>query len=349
MIGLALEGGGVRGSYQAGVYIAMLECGVHIDGVCGTSIGALNASFIASGKGSMLATVWRSLNMGQIFGFSEDFIKIMNQDKIKMNDFDVIIKEMLGILSKRGIDLEGLKKVIDQYLDVDALMKSPIDFGLVTVRMRDLKPLHIWKKDMSKEQVKDYIIASSFLPLFKMEKLVDGEYYLDGGFYDLGPVNMMLEAGYEKVYLVKVHGVGISRKYDKSKDVVVIESKRSLGGVLDLNPHRIVENINMGYYDALRILKHYDGEAFVIKVKSEKYYAYLNRKIPKREYRRVKNFFNTKTYKDTTIKALEYIMEKEGMNYYKIYQPKKIIKAIKKETKKKHFIYDYVRNLKFFI
>ena len=33
MIGLALEGGGVRGSYQAGVYLAMLEAGIKIDGV----------------------------------------------------------------------------------------------------------------------------------------------------------------------------------------------------------------------------------------------------------------------------------------------------------------------------
>ena len=51
MIGLALEGGGVKGSYQAGVYAAMHECGIRINGVCGTSIGSLFDLLIASGKG----------------------------------------------------------------------------------------------------------------------------------------------------------------------------------------------------------------------------------------------------------------------------------------------------------
>lgn len=349
MIGLALEGGGVRGSYEAGVYAAMVECGIKIDGVCGTSIGALNASFIASGHGEDLPSVWRSLNMGEVFGFSKPFIKAMNDKEVSLSSFEVIGKEIIKILLKKGIELDGLKKVIDKYLNVDDLLASPIDFGLVTVRLKDLKPLHLWKEDMNKEKIKDYVIASSFLPLFKMEKLIDDNYYLDGGFNDLGPVGMMLEKGYKKVYLVKVHGVGISRKYDKNADVVVIESKRSLGGVLDLDPNRIDENIKMGYYDAIRILKELDGYAFVFKNKKEEYYQFLNRKVSSKNYRRIKNFFKTTSYKETTIKAMEYVMEHEKMNYYEIYNPTKVLRKLKKIKRKNHFIYDYIGKLKYFI
>lgn len=349
MIGLALEGGGVRGSYEAGVYTAMVECGIKIDGVCGTSIGALNASLIASGHGELLPTIWRSLNMGAVFGFSKPFIKAMNEKELSLSTVEIISKEIISILLKKGIELDGLKKVVDKYLNVDDLLASPIDFGLVTVRLKDLKPLHLWKEDMNKDKIKDYVIASSFLPFFKMEKLIDDNYYLDGGFNDLGPVNMMLEKGYKKVYLVKIHGVGISRKYDKNADVVVIESKRSLGKVLDLDPNRIDENIKMGYYDAIRILKQLDGEIFVFKNKPEEYYKFLNRKVKPKTYRRIKNFFKTTSYKDTTIKAMEYVMEHENFNYYEIYKPTKTLRKLKKIKRNNHFIYDYIHKLRYFI
>ena len=350
MIGLALEGGGVRGSYQAGAYIAFLECKIKIDGVCGTSIGALNASIIASGKGSELPRIWRNSNMGSIFGFSKEYVEAVNSKKINLQYLKTSLLNFINIIQNKGIELTGVKKLIDQELNVDDLLRSKIDFGLVTVRLKDLKPLYLFKNDMKKDKIKDYIIASSFLPIFKMEKLIDDQYYLDGGFYDVGPVNMLLKKGYEKVYLIKIHGVGIQRKYDEHADVVVIEPKRSLGGVLDLDPKRIDENIKMGYYDTLRVLKGLDGEQYVFKNKSRKYFKWLNRRVPKYEYKRVKYFLNGKNYKDTTIKAIEYIMMKEEINYYKIYNIKQIIKKLKKEYKEKnHFVYNYVRKLRTYL
>lgn len=349
MIGLALEGGGVRGSYQAGVYAAMHECGIKINGVCGTSIGSLNASLIATGKGETLASVWRSLNMGEVFGFSKKFIDASINKKIKLSNAEIFAKEAFRIMLQKGIELEGLKQVIDKYLDVDALFNSDIDFGLVTVRLKDFKPIYLWKSDMDKEKIKDYVIASSSLPLFKMEPLIDNHYYLDGGFRDLGPVNMMLEKGYDTVYLVKIHGIGITRKYDKSKNVIVIESKRGLGGVLDLDKTRIEENIKMGYYDAIRVIKHLDGEKYVFKVKSEKYYEFLNRKVPKKLQRRIKSFFKARNIKEATIRAFEYVMEHEHINYYEIYKPTKMLRKLKKIKHKNHFIYDYISKLKYLL
>ncbi len=42
MIGLVLEGGGAKGSYHVGAYKAILDEGIEIQGVTGTSAGALN-------------------------------------------------------------------------------------------------------------------------------------------------------------------------------------------------------------------------------------------------------------------------------------------------------------------
>ena len=40
MIGLALSGGGVKGSYQIGAYLAFKKCHIKFKGITGTSIGA---------------------------------------------------------------------------------------------------------------------------------------------------------------------------------------------------------------------------------------------------------------------------------------------------------------------
>src|SRR5215471_6532569 len=46
-IALILQGGGALGSYQAGVYQALAEAGLHPDWVAGISIGAINSALIA--------------------------------------------------------------------------------------------------------------------------------------------------------------------------------------------------------------------------------------------------------------------------------------------------------------
>ena len=46
---LVLSGGGSRGAYECGAWQALRELNVRLDGVYGTSIGALNAALVAQG------------------------------------------------------------------------------------------------------------------------------------------------------------------------------------------------------------------------------------------------------------------------------------------------------------
>jgi NTE family protein len=43
-VALVLQGGGALGAYQAGVYEALSEAGIHPDWIAGISIGAINAA-----------------------------------------------------------------------------------------------------------------------------------------------------------------------------------------------------------------------------------------------------------------------------------------------------------------
>src|SRR6476619_1766820 len=45
-VALVLQGGGALGAYQAGVYEALAEAGIHPNWVAGISIGAINAAII---------------------------------------------------------------------------------------------------------------------------------------------------------------------------------------------------------------------------------------------------------------------------------------------------------------
>jgi predicted acylesterase/phospholipase RssA len=46
-VALVLQGGGALGAYQAGVYEALAEAGIHPDWIASVSIGAINAAIIA--------------------------------------------------------------------------------------------------------------------------------------------------------------------------------------------------------------------------------------------------------------------------------------------------------------
>ncbi|HEV2055968.1 MAG TPA: patatin-like phospholipase family protein, partial [Methylomirabilota bacterium] len=64
---LVLSGGGAKGAYEAGVAAALVERGLPIRLVAGSSAGALNAAMIASGRADRLETMWRTVTREQVY------------------------------------------------------------------------------------------------------------------------------------------------------------------------------------------------------------------------------------------------------------------------------------------
>ncbi len=64
---LLLQGGGMLGSYQAGVYQALAEANLHPDWVAGISIGAVNSALIAGNppekRVERLREFWEAVSM----------------------------------------------------------------------------------------------------------------------------------------------------------------------------------------------------------------------------------------------------------------------------------------------
>jgi NTE family protein len=75
-VALVLQGGGALGAYQAGVYEALAECGIHPDWIAGISIGAINAAIIAgnppNSRVDRLREFWTRVTVNGLWPFLGD-------------------------------------------------------------------------------------------------------------------------------------------------------------------------------------------------------------------------------------------------------------------------------------
>lgn len=348
MIGLVLQGGGARGAYQAGACLAFKKAGIKFDGICGTSIGALNGALVACGKEEHLVELWENIDMGSILGYDEKYLEKKLKNEHDFNYYRLGFLNFVKILKSHGINSEGLENIIKTNVNEEELRNNSIDYGICTVRLNDLKPLYIFKENMIKGKLHDYILASCYLPFFKMEKKVDEHYYIDGGFYDSTPINMLIDKGYNKVYVVELKPIiNINKKPKKDVEIIRITPTRSLGGVINFDSTSLKDYIKMGYYDTLRVIEKLDGYYYCFKKYNKLFYKWLTRKTSHKDMNYLKGFFNVKTEKEVVIKSLEYIMKNENILYYQIYKPYEMIKKIKKSYSKNHFVYNFIRKLRF--
>ena len=351
MRGLVLEGGGIKGSYQIGAFYALKKCGIKFDGFVGTSIGSFNAAALACGKYRELLDFWYNLDLSKALGLDEQFIIDYNVNKKSMHTIKEALFELGGVLKNKGLKYEGLMEIANDIIKYEDLVNSKEDFGLVTVQVSGgkFKPKYVYKNQIrNQRELIEYVMASCYFPGIKQRRMLDNHYYIDGGFYDNSPSKLLLDKKYNELYVIGVRGIGIHRKLKNTNAKIInIKPSRNNGLIFELDKSVIRDNIMMGFYDTLRLVKHLDGYRYCFKWKSIQYYNFITRKIDKRLMKRVMNFFDTKSIKVACIKAMEYVLELDKISYYDVYN---IIKMSKKyrNNDSKHFIYKFVRELKFF-
>ncbi len=275
MYGVALEGGGAKGAFHMGAIKALMENGYEFGAVTGTSIGALNGAIIAQGDAEAGYKMWESINMSTLFDIDEEYYdKLANKDidKSTLLYFASKIKE---VIENKGINTSKMREVIETLVDEEKLRNSPIDFGLVTVSLNDFKPIELFKDQIPKGQINDYLMASANFPGFA-PKTIDGKHFADGGLYDNLPLNLLASRGYKEIIAIRTHGVGISQK-TKYKDLHIIEITPSedLGSTFAFDHSLISKNLEMGCYDALRVIKGLVGRHYYIEPLGEDYYLDL--------------------------------------------------------------------------
>ena len=341
MVGLVLEGGGVKGAYQVGAYKALKKCGIKFDAIVGSSIGSLNAALLVAHKERALYKWWTLANVGRVLGLSDDYINIMNNSNSKYEKTLYSLKEVFSIVSKKGIDINGLRDEIKQLVSEKEIRNSNIEYGLNTVRLKDLKPLYLFKDDIPIGKMYDYMLASCFLPVFKKQKL-DNEYFIDGGFYDVSPSNMLENKGYNLIYIIGVSGIGIKHKKINKANIVTITPSKDLGSTLNVNRKQINDNIKLGYYDTIKKIKKLDGYKYIFKRKKDSFYSKLLKRIDKDTLEYFQNMFVTVDDKELVIKSLEYVLKNEKKSYYRVYSPRLEILNIKRMNSNDK-VYEFIK------
>lgn len=243
---LVLSGGGSRGAYQCGVWQALTELGIKIDIVVGVSVGAVNGVMVVQGDAVKTAGLWREMETDMVFDVEEG---------AQLQDF------AKAFFVSQGAGSTGMQALLSEYVDEDAVRKSPVDFGLVTVEVPSMRAHYLWKEDIPKGQLCDYITASaSAFPAVHAAE-IDGRYFIDGGYEDNLPVTMALEKGATEVIAVYLDAVGRFKPSELKEvpNLTFIESKWNLGDFLVFDIANAKRILRLGYLDAMKTYGIYDG------------------------------------------------------------------------------------------
>lgn len=257
MNALVLSGGGGRGAYQIGVWKALRKLNYKIDIVTGTSVGSLNAVLIIQNSYILAPYMWKKIDFAEIF-----------QDDVKRKQGLVEALKMYGknFIKNQGMKADNLEKKLDIIINYDKFYKSKIDFGLVTYNLSDMKPEFLTKRQIPKNKLKDYLIASStFFPAFQL-KDIDGDKYIDGGYYDILPINLALDMGATNIIAVDLKGIGIRQKVKTTNaHITYICPKNYIGYTLIFDKDINVSNMKYGYNDTLKAFNVLEGNKYTFK------------------------------------------------------------------------------------
>lgn len=273
MSGLVLEGGGAKGSYHIGVWKGLRELGIPIDGVSGTSIGALNGALILQDEFDTAWQMWYDMNPSVVFKGDEALMEKIIRMDLESEDFNRVVGSLKRIFSEGGLDIAPLRALIKRNLKEDVIRQSNKVFGFVTVSLTDFKPVDLYLPDVPQGMLGEYLMASANLPIFKLER-IDGKIFIDGGFYDNLPVRLLSQKGFKEIICVESQGIGLKQKFDATGlEVTRIIPSGPTGRTLELVPSTMRRNLEMGYYDTLRAFRHYKGKLyFVDSLRNDDYY-----------------------------------------------------------------------------
>lgn len=346
MLGIALEGGGAKGAYQAGAYIALKKRHVKPAIIAGTSIGSVNAALMVQGDLKKLVNLWLTTTT-DIFGINNELAEKIKNKNLKITDIELGINNIKKILNNKGIDTTKFLNLLKKSIDEDKIRKSKIKLGLNTVKLDGLKPLELTIDDIPKGKLAEYILASCYLPLFNYKPIIDNNYYLDGGFYNNIPLSLVEHYGCDTIYSIRIKGIGVSHnKLKKETKVIEITPNENLGSIIIFDKKSNIHNMKLGYYDALKVLDNLDGKKYYFKNKSTKYYERLTRNINEDLIIKLKFKYRTLDSKELVIKILEDILKKENLERFKIYNLTYLIFKLKRTEIKDKNLKTFIKDCK---
>lgn len=263
--GIVLGGGGARGSYQIGAWRALKELGVTYSMISGTSVGALNGAFMVQGNLHDAEDMWRDIATNKILNLSLGD----KENKTRENLIQGVKNLTLSALKENGADSTPLYHMIEMMIDEDRMFdpnKKPIDFYFVTTHAPKMEETVKSLKDVPKDELSKWLLAtSSFYPAMRACE-INGQYYVDGGYRNNIPKDILLNHGAKELIVIDVKGPGVIKPVKTPRDIceITISSKWGLGTVLLFDKERAIWNMQLGYLDTMRTFHRYEGNWYAL-------------------------------------------------------------------------------------
>jgi NTE family protein len=182
-VALVLSGGGAKGAWEAGAAITLMEAGVPIRLVAGSSAGALNAVMLVDGRLDRLQAHWRSVTRERVYTLRPSVF------------FAGLLPGWLTLLTldRAGslFDPAPLRALIASAVDIERVRASAVRLLVVTT---DLARREARLFDNATITV-DALLAASAVPGAFPPVDVDGTLLVDGGLTGRAPVLEALAAG----------------------------------------------------------------------------------------------------------------------------------------------------------
>ena len=90
------------------------------------------------------------------------------------------------------------KELIDEYISPKKIISSDVTVGIVTAKFPTAQGVEVVLNNLTPAKIKKYLLATaSAFPVFQICK-IDGESYIDGGYYDNLPINFALDLGLKR-------------------------------------------------------------------------------------------------------------------------------------------------------
>jgi len=182
-VALILSGGGAKGAWEAGVAAALIEHGVPVRLVAGSSAGALNAAMIADGRLDRLQQLWRTVTREQVYSLRPSLL------------FAGLLPGVLTLLAldRAGslLDPTPLRTLIGEAIDFERVRVSPVELLVVATDLARYDKRAFDNRTVSV----DALLAAAAVPGAFPPVSVDGVPLVDGGLTGRAPVLEALALG----------------------------------------------------------------------------------------------------------------------------------------------------------
>ena len=191
-IDLALQGGGSHGAFTWGVLDRLLEeSWLKIDGISGTSAGAMNAAVLAGGYAAggadgarkALAAFWRGISDAARFSpFQRGPLdRMLGRWTLDNSPLFITMDLLSRLFSPYDLNpgnTNPLRNILGEMIDFDRLKESPVRLFITATNVRTGRGRIFRNADITP----DVLLASACLPSLFQAIEIDGESYWDGGY-----------------------------------------------------------------------------------------------------------------------------------------------------------------------